>query len=381
MKVGFYSPLPPARSGVADYSAALLAEMKRGGQVEAGASRSDIALYHLGNNALHAAIYRQALERPGVIVLHDAVLHHFFLGQLSEAAYLNEFAYNYGEWSRGLARDLWRGRAASGSDERYFRYPMLKRIAERSLAVVVHNPAAAQAVREHAAEAHIREIPHLAFAPANPPSAVDVIRYRETLGLPAGMFVFAVFGYLRESKRLTSVLQAFAALHRQHPDTALLVAGEFVSTDLARAAEPMLRAPGVRRLPFLEEREFQMAAGAADACINLRYPSAGESSGISVRLMALGKPVLVTDSDEYARVPEGACIRIPAGPSERDSLLHHMVMLASVGGVAQAIGERAAAHIQQEHTLQLVSARYWHVLREALAMIRSEHQGGVPAHG
>jgi len=381
VKVGFFSPLPPSRSGVADYAAALLADLKRHGQVEAGAKRCDIALYHLGNNALHAGTYRQAMERPGVVVLHDAVLHHFFLGQLSEAAYLNEFAYNYGEWSRGLARDLWHGRAASGSDERYFRYPMLKRIGERSLAVVVHNPAAARAVSEHAPEARVREIPHLAFSPANRPSGVDVIRYRETLGVPAGTLVFAVFGYLRESKRLISVLEAFANLHRQYPQTALLVAGEFVSTDLARAVEPMRSAPGVLRLPFLEERDFQLAAGAADVCINLRHPSAGESSGIAVRLMELGKPVLVTESEEYARVPDGACIRIPAGPSERDSLLQHMVMLTAFGGVAGAVGERAAAHIQQSHRLELVSERYWDVLREARAMILSEHQGGLSTHG
>ena len=35
-------------------------------------------------------------------MLHDAVLNHFFLGQLTEAAYVDEFVYNYGEWNRAL---------------------------------------------------------------------------------------------------------------------------------------------------------------------------------------------------------------------------------------------------------------------------------------
>ncbi len=86
--VGFFSPLPPARTGVADYSAALLAELRRHGRVQVAPGQSDVALYHLGNNGLHAAIYRQALERPGVVVLHDAVLHHFLLGQLDRSAYI-----------------------------------------------------------------------------------------------------------------------------------------------------------------------------------------------------------------------------------------------------------------------------------------------------
>jgi glycosyltransferase involved in cell wall biosynthesis len=368
VKVAFHSPLPPARSGVADYSAALLAELRRHGAVEPGATRADIALYHLGNNALHAEIYRRATETPGVIVLHDAVLHHFFLGQLTEAEYLDEFVYNYGEWNRGLARELWRGRAASGADDRYFRYPMLKRAAECSLAVVVHNRAAARVVSDHAPQARVIEIPHLAF-PAPPlPDAGEVLSYHESLRLDPGALVFGVFGYLRESKRLVSVLEAFAALHRDFPRTALLIAGDFVSTDLARAVEPMLAAPGILRLPYLEEREFWRAARLTDVGINLRYPSAGESSGIAVRLMGLGKAVLVTESEEYDAVPEDACIRIPSGPSERDSLLHHMVMLTAIGGVAAAVGARAAAHIAEHHRLEVVGQQYWEVLQGALSV-------------
>ena len=113
MKAGFFSPLPPERTGVADYAAALLAELRNHGPVEVAPTRCDAALYHLGNNPLHAGIYRRALAHPGVVVLHDAVLQHFLLGQLGETAYVEEFVYNYGEWNRGLGRELWRGRAGS----------------------------------------------------------------------------------------------------------------------------------------------------------------------------------------------------------------------------------------------------------------------------
>ena len=116
-------------------------------------------------------------------MLHDAVLNHFFLGQLSESEYVDEFVYNYGEWNRALGRQLWRERAGSGADERYFRYPMLKRVAERARAVVVHNPAAAAAVKEHAPGARVVEIPHL-FAPPQLPDEAAVLRYRASLGVP-----------------------------------------------------------------------------------------------------------------------------------------------------------------------------------------------------
>jgi glycosyltransferase involved in cell wall biosynthesis len=331
--------------------------------VELAPARCEVALYHIGNNSLHAAIYRRALQYPGIVVLHDSVLHHFLAGQLPEAAYIEEFVYNYGEWNRGLARDLWRARASSASDNRYFETPMLKRVTERALAVVVHNPAAAGVVKAHAPHTRIVEIHHL-FQPPPVASLADRLRYRQSLGIAPGAFLFGMFGYLRESKRLVPALQAFAEVHRELPDTAMLVAGDFVSSDLARAAAPLLSAPGVIRLPHLAESDFWLAAASVDGCINLKYPGAGETSGIAIRLMGLGKPVILTDSAESARYPEDACLRVPAGAAEGDSLRHHMILLASLREAAKAIGENAAAHIEARHRLDSIGLEYWKLLRE-----------------
>jgi glycosyltransferase involved in cell wall biosynthesis len=361
--VGFYSPMPPARTGVADYAAALVAELRRHGRVKLAPEHSDVALYHLGNNALHAEIYRRAIERPGVVTLHDAVLHHFLLGQLDEPSYIEEFVHNYGEWNRGLARELWRGRATSATDNRYFSYPMLRRIAERARAVVVHNPAAARSVKEHSPGARVAEIPHLFQAPALP-GEEEVARCRQRLGVDPGTFLFGVFGYLRESKRLPAVLAAFADLHRENPRTALLIAGQFVSTDLERAVEPLMRGAGVVRLPYLEEREFWLAAAAVDACINLRFPAAGETSGIAIRLMGIGKPVMLTDAVEWARFPEDACLRIAPGVAERESLRQHMILLTSMSEVAHAIGQRGARHVREHHRVELIGKQVWDLLCE-----------------
>ena len=364
MTVGFFSPLPPARTGVADYSASLLAELRRHGRVEIAPERCDIALYHVGNNSLHAEIYRRALERPGVVVLHDAALNHFHLGQFSEREYVDEFVYNYGEWNRDLGRQLWRERATSASDERYFRYGMLKRISERARAVVVHNPAAAAVVLEHAPSARIVEIPHL-FDPPPLPDGACVLRYRTSICVEPATFLFGIFGYLRESKRVSAVLEAYTALRREVPHTGMLIAGQFVSSDLQRAVAPLLRSPGVVRLPYLPEEKFWLAACSLDACINLRYPAAGESSGIAVRMMGLGKPVMVTAGAESGRLPEDACLRIATGPGERDSLWHNMVLLTSIAEVAGEIGRRAAAHIAAHHRVDLLGKRFWDLLCES----------------
>ncbi len=360
MTAGVYWPLPPARSGVADYAAALLPELRKHGTVRLG-KPADVTLYHLANNVLHREIYARSLAEPGVCVLHDALLQHLFLGTLTEPEYIDEFAYNYGSWTRGLARELWRDKAASGMRTDYYRYPMLKRIAERSRAIIVHNPAAARLVREHAPAANVVEIPHF-FAASPPPSAGEVLRFRQSIGIPPCSFVYGLFGYLRESKRVMTVARAFAAAHAERSDTRLLIAGEFFSQDLARAMEPVLRQPGIVRIGHMTELEFRLAAAATDVCINLRCPSAGETSGITIRMMGLGKPVLVTAGEEVSRLPPASCLRVDSGTAEQEMLRDYMLVLRPFPDAAREAGRLGREYIEAQHSLSRVAGLVWETL-------------------
>jgi hypothetical protein len=351
--VGFHSPLPPQRTGVADYSAALLDVLRRRVTVRVNA-RGDVNLYHIGNNQLHASIYRQALVEPGVVVLHDAVLHHFMLGSLSRDGYLEEFAYNYGDWTRSLAESLWQGRSRSASDPQYFQYAMVKRIAERSRAVIVHNPAAAAIVRQHHAGANVIEVPHL-LIPHPRPHAADAERLRASFG--PGLH-FGIFGHLRESKRVLPILRLFARL----PEFTLLLAGAMASSDLRRACAPYLSAANVQRIGYLPPEAYWRAAMAVDVCINLRYPAAGETSGITLGMMGVGTPVLMSDSVENSQYPEGTCVKASPGVAETPEVeafagwaIHHRATLRD-------IGLEGRAHVRRYHDPENATELYLRAL-------------------
>ena len=72
MKVSYYSPVPPERSGIADYSALLLPALRERIDVEVvrrGRKRpvrgTDLALYHVGNNPdAHGWIVDALRRRP-----------------------------------------------------------------------------------------------------------------------------------------------------------------------------------------------------------------------------------------------------------------------------------------------------------------------------
>jgi glycosyltransferase involved in cell wall biosynthesis len=359
MTVGFHAPLPPVRSGVADYAARLLTELRKRGNVTLHQA-ADVHLYHLGNNQLHRAIYQRAINNPGVAVLHDAVLQHFYLGAFDEARYVEEYCYNYGEWERSFATELYRNRSGSAMDHRVYSRPMLKRVAAHSLSVIVHNPAAAAMVREHSPNARVIEIPHFFENP----------EVGQALGLPSANFLFGVFGYLRESKRIHSILESFNALHQIRPHVRLLLAGQFASTDLERSVQPWLNHPAVIRQGHLHEHEFWQAANSVDCCLNLRSPAAGETSGIGIRLMGLGKPVFFTDGREIENIPESACVRVSPGLRETAELFEYMKIMVDLPNIARAIGKRAAAHIHRVHSLDRIAGLYWNALCEASSSSR-----------
>jgi hypothetical protein len=105
MRVVWHSPMPPARTGVAHYSSMILPHFPR---------VDGPPIYHLGNNPFHEEIYWLAMCEPGIIVLHDVVLHHLIvemtLARGDVEGYIAAMEANHGAagaaWARGRAAGL-----------------------------------------------------------------------------------------------------------------------------------------------------------------------------------------------------------------------------------------------------------------------------------
>jgi hypothetical protein len=84
MKVAIYTPMPPTQTGVAHYASMLVPALAKQVELEVisspqATSHKPQAIYQLGNNPHHEWIYKEAMANPGVIVLHDIVLHHLIV--------------------------------------------------------------------------------------------------------------------------------------------------------------------------------------------------------------------------------------------------------------------------------------------------------------
>ncbi len=370
MRVALFSPMPPARSGIADYSAALACELSRlldleiysGAPAGFESSAFDAVLYQLGNNPHHEFVYEAALANAGIAVLHEGNLHHLVagmsIGRGDWDAYLRECEYEGGPDALAYAR---RVRALEVGPD-YDGLPMTRRLFEHTRGIVVHSCHMLEQVRRSGFKGPVARIPHGAWLPE-----ADRLACRERLGLAENAPLIGVFGFLKPYKRIAESLRAFRRLVKVEPRARMILVGEpHPDLPLHALIKSLGVAPQVRVLGFTPVEEFNDCMAACDAVLNLRYPTVGESSGTLLRAMGLGRPVLVSDIGSFKDFPDDVCLKVPVGPGEEDTIYEFLNLLVSRPDVAERIGERARAYVERECNWRLVAQRYCEFL-ESLA--------------
>lgn len=392
LRVAYLSPLPPQRSGIADYSAELLPHLLRHLDVDlvapdgsasspelAGLRRVPLAalgpglasgryataLYQMGNHRdSHGWIYRALLDHPGVMVLHDAVLHHLlrdlYLGQGDPASFAEELRYACGRSGAAAGERL----LASGVPPDPWGFPLFERAVDRSRAVLVLSEFVRQRVllsRPLARVSVVRQhLSRVDGAGHRPPSRAAA---RAALGLGEAELVVASFGLVTPAKRPGVVLRAFARLRERRPQARLLLVGEVSPHfDFAAVFAPELRA-GVTVTGRLEMPEFLRAMAACDVAVNLRYPTAGETSATLVRLLGLGKPVIVSRIGAFLEFPDACCPKVDLDASEEDLLLAYLETLLLDEPLRRQMGEIARHHVTLHHRIEDAAETYADVVR------------------
>jgi glycosyltransferase involved in cell wall biosynthesis len=368
VRISYFSPLPPDTSGIADYSALLLPALERLLDVEIvrpGRTRplhgADVALYHVGNNPeAHGWIVDALHRQPGVVVLHDFVLHHLVagltIGRKDGHAYLAAMEREAGVPGRLLGYGVLEGRVPPLWEVRPEEFPLAGVVLDRATGLIVHSRYVETRAREHGYDGPLWRIPHPAWpAPDVVPAPVE--------GAP----LVGCFGHLNESKRIPQLLRAFASLRESRPGARLLLVGsEAPGFDLAGRLERVgIPADGVIRKPYVEEARLWSLLAACDACVLLRAPTMGETSGSAIRSLGLGKPLVVSDVGWFAELPDEVALKVPPGGDEEiDALAAALDRLADPA-VAAEMGAAARRYVAAEHDLERVAELYAAALEEA----------------
>jgi len=362
MRVALFSPLPPCRSGIADYSETLVEHLKPLVDLEVfgdgdrpfDPARFDVALYHLGNNPYHGFVYQAALRHPGVAVMHESNLHHLIADLTIRRgdwdAYLRECEYEGGAAALAYAR---RVRALEVGPD-YEGVAMTRRVLESARGLIVHSQFMVAEMRAAGFRGPVAHVPHGAWIPL---ANRNAFRYR--LGLDEAVPLIGVFGFLKPYKRIAESLRAFRRLCKVAPSAKMILAGEpHPEFHLQPLIDSLGIAPAVRVMGFVSAEEFTGYMAACDIVLNLRYPTVGESSGSLLRALGLGKPVLVSDVGAFRELPDDVCLKAPVGAGEEDLIFEYLNLLVSRPDVARALGERAARYVRDECNWDRVARLY-----------------------
>jgi glycosyltransferase involved in cell wall biosynthesis len=394
MRLAYFSPLTPQRSGIADYSEELLPHLAASAGIDLfvdgfkPASESvrarfkifdyhaeprrldrlrdyDAAVYQMGNDhRYHAGLYEVALAHPGVVVLHDFALQNFFLGLARERddlnVYLDELEACHGRRARVEAEEtLARGAAPSFYTQPQL-FPLNCRLARHAEGLICHSEWARTRLAR--------------IAPATPVARVSLpvprededatsrddgaARRRRVRGVE-----IASFGFITTEKGIERTLAALASLRAEHEFHYTLV-GEpdnFDVHELVRAHDLRDR---VTVTGFVTLDEFKARMAASDIAINLRERTVGETSASVCRAMAAGLPVIVSNVGWFAELPDDCAIKVDAGAHGDAQLRAYLALLLADETLCRRIGENARRFAAREFAVEKTAADY-------LAFIRS----------
>ena len=423
--LAFCSPLPPEPTGIADYAAEVLALLAgrheidvfheqasvAPGTLPAGvgvfsastladrhrARPYDLAIHQLGNGRAHAFVYPLLAQVPGLLVLHDLVLHHSRAAMLLDTEAGRAYA---ADPSSAALRDAARGGedayeaevafshpAAAGrvvaahlntiGDLLPYAYPLFRLPVAVSRAVAVHNGAMARAISEEMPGTPIARL----VMPAARVAVVDgaARAARRALGIADDALVVGCFGLLTREKRVETAARAAARAAVDFPSLRLLLVGPVTE---AERLDQALASCGMRERTILAGRVPMAALAAhieaADIVVHLRYPTARETSAALLRVLAQGRPAVISDIENFAEIPEDAAIRADTS-DEEGAVTRAILRLASSSARRERMGARAAAFVAEHHSAARALESYERAIDTAIAA-PVPRPADLPAH-
>jgi glycosyltransferase involved in cell wall biosynthesis len=376
MRVAWFSPLPPVRSGIAAYSAELLPRLAAAVDIDGYPESAahdfvwrhrrdpyDLVVYQLGNAPCHDYMWAYLVRYPGLVVLHDARLHHARARALLQARraddYRREFTYDHPDARPDVAEYAVQG---LGGSINYF-WPMRRVVLRTARTVAVHNARVAADLANDEPGAAIETIRMGVPAPRADPDARR--RVRIELGIPGEAIAFAAFGKVTREKRIPAMLQALGRIACDRRDVYLLLVGD--RSGYAPLDEEIARhgiADRVRVTGHVADAAVGDHLAAADACLCLRWPTALETSASWLRCLAAGRPTAISDLPHLVDVPPEAALRVDL-LDEEASLERTMRALVEAPQLREDLGRAGQRHWAAHHTLEAMADDYRRVLAAA----------------
>ena len=378
MRIAWFSPLPPVRSGISAYSADLVPRLATAHAIDGFSEGNvrdflwqerrapyDLVVYQLGNAPCHDYMWAYLVAFPGLVVLHDARLHQSRARSLLKQERFDDYRQEFYYDDPAAIRDFAEYAVVGLGGPIYHYWPMLRAVVSTARLVAVHNPRVAVDLRERFPGVEIDAI-HLGTSLLDAGAAARA-RTRGALGLADEAMVFAAFGKITADKRIGAILRAFDAIARERADVHLLLAGDTSDyPSLGAELSGLAHAARVHVTGYVADDAIGSYLAAADACLCLRWPTALETSASWLQCLAAARPTVISDLAHLVDIPPAVALKIDL-LDEDAALTRAMRALAGDATLRETLAREGHAYWSAQHTLDVMAADYQRLIAKAAA--------------
>ena len=402
-KIAYFTPLNPANSGISDYSEEILPHLGRYLDIDVfidsgyrptnpiinstlkiyshenfedmnKKNNYDLCLYQMGNSPVHEYMIKYILKNPGIMVLHDTTLFGLFVHAYGKSndldGLLDQVFENHGYSKYLEAKSKLDANIVIDQFDNSINFT--KKLLDKSIMTLVHSDHSRKFLENQSSFSTIWKIDQQGVSeefPSEESRQEEKAKIRAELGLTDSVQISA-FGRIIRHKRIDVLLKAFSmALDRGLKDAQLLLVGELfidVREQILLLIEDLHLTETVTITGYVNSHDFIKYLKATDICVNLRYPTAGETSGTLIKALSMGLPVITSNYAQYKEYPDGCCWKVDLGDREVELLAEYLLVLAANENIRRQMSINAIKYSRENNSIERTVGQYLEAVSHAI---------------
>ena len=389
-KTAFFTPLPPLKSGISDYSFDIISELAQYIDIDVYIdngytpsvqfpenvkifnhslypqkySEYSDTVFQMGNSEYHVYMFEYLRKFHGTLVLHDYNMHGIF-NYCAMAINNSNFSlykkFLTADFPESIVDDYIKS-LKKGAYPDIYGMEANSYLTSSATRIIVHSKEAKEKLLRKNIARTVKVIP--SYAKITPLRDTDTIKNK--YGYSPDTLIISAFGGIHRNKRIVPIMKAFSMLRKERSNIRLILCGQLsedIKPEFAKTVNGENLADSVTVTGYTDIEKFEEYIDMTDICLNLRYPCNGETSGSLMRILARGKCVAVNNIGSFSEIPDGICVKLPSAEEmgeekEIECIYSTLKKLAESEEERKRYGESARQFAEKNLDIKHVALQY-----------------------
>ena len=385
LKLAYVSPLPPVKSGIADYSAELIPYLSKYYEIIIISNQEKISdewinnnckiennewfinnysnidrvIYQFGNSLFHSHMFDLFKNFPGTITLHDfflsGAISYKELARIKPNYWINELYYSHG-YPAVKSRII-------NENEALNKYPCNLSVLQNSLGVIVHS----EYSKNLANSWYGKEISDNWYVVPLLRSSSSIkqykTKYKKELNVKDKDFLVCSFGLMGATKLNHKLINAWIKSSLSKMDNCKLIfVGQedegFYGKEIATLIDSNIQKNRINITGWTDSETFKKYLSVADIAVQLRTNSRGETSAAILDCFNAELPTIVNANGAIKEAPKDAVIMLDDNFTEEE-LIDSLESLRNNSELRKKLSINAKKLIETHHIPEACAEQYY----------------------